>query len=238
MESKSSIYIFGKSCFLDLAKGPCGGNLRKWFKLCVMAKGCSVCSSERRRQQWSVPVFLIYLGQCSIFILERNVLNISWSLSWNGRHESDPTTPKRARLLFNTFTLSRTHVFCHDYCQVPQLRLHWENAEIFPIFWLWVRADVKSKWQIKKLLYVFFGYQRSSPSLLWNSSELANVHTRLPKQFNFVDFVVALACSKTIFFVSIIYLFLCVGWSQLKRNLTTIASCLHIASMTTKQNHG
>ena len=149
MESKSSIYIFGKSCFLDLAKGPCGGNLRKRFKLCVMAKGCSVCSSERRRQQWSVPVFLIYLGQCSIFILERNVLNISWSLLWNERHESGPTIPKRARLteegplcswranyhiLFNTFTLSRTHVLCHDYCQVHQLRLHWENAEMFPIF--------------------------------------------------------------------------------------------------------
>ena len=51
LESKSSIYIFGKSCFLDLAKGPCGGKLRKRFKLCVMANGCSVCSSERRRQQ-------------------------------------------------------------------------------------------------------------------------------------------------------------------------------------------
>ena len=94
MESKSSIYISGKSCFLDLAKGPCGGNLRKRFKLCVMAKGCSVCSSERRRQQWSVPVFLIYLGQCSIFILERNVLNISWSLLWNERHESGSTIQK------------------------------------------------------------------------------------------------------------------------------------------------
>ena len=44
-------------------------------------------------------------------------------------------------------------------------------------------------------------------------------------QFNFVDFVVALACSKTSepVFVSIICLFLCVGWSQLKRNLSTIA---------------
>ena len=35
-----NIYIFGKSCFLDLAKGPCGGNLRKRFKLWVMANGC------------------------------------------------------------------------------------------------------------------------------------------------------------------------------------------------------
>ena len=33
-----------------------------------------------------------------------------------------------------TFTLSRTHVLCHDYCQVHQLRLHWENADMFPIF--------------------------------------------------------------------------------------------------------
>ena len=35
----------------------------------------------------------------------------------------------------------------------------------------------------------------------------------LPLQFNFVDFVVALACSSTSepVFVSIIYLFLCVG---------------------------
>ena len=68
--------------------------------------------------------------------------------------------PKRARLteegtlcsgranyqiLFITFTLSRTHVLCHDYCQVYQLRLHWENAEMFPIFRLYTRADVKSK---------------------------------------------------------------------------------------------
>ena len=35
---------------------------------------------------------------------------------------------------FNTFTLSRTDVLCHDYCQVHQLRLHWEIAEIFPNF--------------------------------------------------------------------------------------------------------
>ena len=60
-----------------------------------MAKGCSVCSSElRRRQQWLVPVFLIYLGQCSIFVLERNVLNISWSLLWNERNESGSTIQK------------------------------------------------------------------------------------------------------------------------------------------------
>ena len=32
-------------------------------------------------------------------------------------------------ILFNTFTLSRTHVLCHDYCQVRQLRLDWENEE-------------------------------------------------------------------------------------------------------------
>ena len=31
-------------------------------------------------------------------------------------------------------------------------------------------------------------------------------------QFNFVDFVVALACSKTNFLYRFIYLFLCAGW--------------------------
>ena len=36
------------------------------------------------------------------------------------------------QILFITFTLSRTHVRCH-YCQVHQLRLHQENAEMFPI---------------------------------------------------------------------------------------------------------
>ena len=38
--------------------------------------------------------FLIYLGQCSIFILEINVLIISGSLLWNERHESGPTIGK------------------------------------------------------------------------------------------------------------------------------------------------
>ena len=37
-------------------------------------------------------------------------------------------------VLFNTFTLSCPHVLCHNYCQVHQLPLHWENAEMFPIF--------------------------------------------------------------------------------------------------------
>ena len=46
LESKSPIYISGKSCFLDLVKGLCGGNLRKRFKLFVMAKGCSVVASN------------------------------------------------------------------------------------------------------------------------------------------------------------------------------------------------
>ena len=50
--------------------------------------------------------------------------------------EEGPLCSWRAnyRILFITFTLSRPHVLCHDYCQVHQLRLHWENAEMFPIF--------------------------------------------------------------------------------------------------------
>ena len=67
--------------------------------------------------------------QCSIFILERKVLNISCGM--NDMKAARPS--KRARLtekcplcswhanfhiLFNTFTLSRTHVLCDDYCQV------------------------------------------------------------------------------------------------------------------------
>ena len=57
-------------------------------------------------------------------------------------------------------------------------------------------------------------------------------------QFNFVDFVVALACSKTKF-LEIDYLLISVRWLiSIEEDLSTIASCLHIASMTTKQNHG
>ena len=37
LESKSSLYIFGKSHFLNQAKGSCGGNVRKRFELPVMA---------------------------------------------------------------------------------------------------------------------------------------------------------------------------------------------------------
>ena len=54
-------------------------------------------------------------------------------------------------------------------------------------------------------------------------------------QFNFVDFVVALACSK-INFLCRLFTYFC-ALADL-RNLTTIASCLHIASMTIKQNPG
>ena len=46
-------------------------------------------------------------------------------------------------------------------------------------------------------------------------------------QFNFVDFVVALACSKTNFLYQLFTYFCALAGSQLKRNLTTIASCLH-----------
>ena len=142
------IYIFGKSCFLDLANGPCGGNLRKRFKLCVKANGCSVCSSERRRQQWSVPVFLIHLGHCQ-YLYWKKMLWICLDL-FCGMNDMKAARPSKGvrlteegplcswranyHLLFNTFTLSHTHVLCHDYCQVYQLRLHWENTEMFPIF--------------------------------------------------------------------------------------------------------
>ena len=37
LESKPPLYIFGKSHFLNLAKGSCGGNVRKQFELRVMA---------------------------------------------------------------------------------------------------------------------------------------------------------------------------------------------------------
>ena len=37
LENKSPLYIFGKSHFLNLAKGSCGGNLRKRLELCVIA---------------------------------------------------------------------------------------------------------------------------------------------------------------------------------------------------------
>ena len=79
-------------------------------------------------------------------------------------NEEGPLCSWRANyhVLFNTFTLSRTHVLCHNYCQVHQLRLHWENAE------------------------------------------------RLPMQFNFVDFVVALACSKTNYCID--YFLISVRW--------------------------
>ena len=60
------------------------------------------------------------------------------------------------------------------------------------------------------MLSIFFVYSLSSPSLVWNSSELAKVHTRLPMQFNFVDFVVALACSEQIFCID--YLLISVRW--------------------------
>ena len=45
------IYIFGKSHFLNLAKGSCGGNLRKRFELRVMAAWFNL---ELRRRQASV----------------------------------------------------------------------------------------------------------------------------------------------------------------------------------------
>ena len=50
--------------------------------------------------------------------------------------QEEPLCSWRANyhILFITFTLSRTDVLCHDYCQVHQLQLHWENAEMFPIF--------------------------------------------------------------------------------------------------------
>ena len=75
MESKSSLYVFRKSRFFDQAKGPCERNLRKRFELCVVAARFGAQTKTRR-----VSIsFFIYLDQCSIFILERNVLNISIS---------------------------------------------------------------------------------------------------------------------------------------------------------------
>ena len=51
---------------------------------------------ELRTKTWTVTStsFFIYLGQCSIFRLERNVLTISWSLLWNKRHKRGPTIQK------------------------------------------------------------------------------------------------------------------------------------------------
>ena len=50
--------------------------------------------------------------------------------------EEGTLCPWRAnyQTLLIIFTLFRTHVLYHDCCQVHQLRLHRENAEMFPIF--------------------------------------------------------------------------------------------------------
>ena len=61
---------------------------------------------------------------------------------------------------------------------------------------------MKSKWQIEKLTLLFIFFVYSLRDLVLRCSEipeLAKVHTRLPMQFNFVDFVITLACSKTNF---------------------------------------
>ena len=68
--------------------------------------------------------------------------HVIWGMKWakklktkNGQNmSSGPFSHDAAQMLFITFTLSHTLVLCHDYCQVHQLRLHWENAEMFPIF--------------------------------------------------------------------------------------------------------
>ena len=138
------IYIW-KSRFLDLTKGLCEGNLRKRFKLCVthmaarfVAPDEDVNSDQCQLFNIFRAVFSIYTGKkCSEYLFcgmndtkaarlsKRETLTEEGTLcSWGANYH----------ILFLTFTLSRTHVLCHDYCQVHQFRLHWENAEMFPIF--------------------------------------------------------------------------------------------------------
>ena len=86
MESKSSLYIFEKSHFLDLAKGPCKGYPLRWFKLCITHVPARFVAQMKT---WTVSIsFFIHLEQCSIFKLERNALNIYWSLLQKEQHES------------------------------------------------------------------------------------------------------------------------------------------------------
>ena len=78
MESKSSLFIFGEPRFLDLAKGPCEGNLRKRFKLCVthiMAARFVAPDEDANSDQCQLfnifrAVFNIYTGKkCSEYLL-------------------------------------------------------------------------------------------------------------------------------------------------------------------------
>ena len=66
-----------------------------------MAKGCSVCSSERRRQQWSVPVFFnifravfnIYTGKkCSEYPL---ISFVEWTTWKRLDHPKEQDWPKK-----------------------------------------------------------------------------------------------------------------------------------------------
>ena len=63
---KSSLFIFGKSRFFDLAKGPCEGNLRKRFKLCL----------THMAARFVAPDEDVNSDQCQLFNIFRAVFNI------------------------------------------------------------------------------------------------------------------------------------------------------------------
>ena len=63
---RANHHIFGKSRFLDLAKGPCEGNLRKRFKLCV----------THMAARFIAPDEDVNSDQCQLFNIFRAVFNI------------------------------------------------------------------------------------------------------------------------------------------------------------------